>query len=417
MKLRKTVIAWLLSLCLIVTMTPAFAFAGGPDQQLGTVSFEEIMGGDNLICVKPGEEITVAKFKYDGKSAIVFSAACKNYESDNDIVIDEDEATPDLVLELYGPTSNYMGGSRWFAYGEAAELYYSPGQSYPGSGEMPNLISGKTYEIKLYNDSSEFVYYVDFDVSAGEYGYAETASYPGTAKVKAGEWTGVGFLPEISDTVPLIDSVYSDNESILKVMDRGFFVDYFGIKKGKTKVNVTLEGGYTFTIKVEVKNGKPVLDQSEFSLNRGSKLKLRVLYNSNKARWSTSNKKVAKVSKKGVVTAVEPGACYITAKVSGMKAKCYIEVYRYNPDFGVEFQGYNYDKKTLTLRFVNNGVKSMTIYSAGASYLDFPDDIQVNRNLKLSKKSIKIPVSGVKDITFKFKKGSFDWVPTSPYVY
>lgn len=54
--------------------------------------------------------------------------------------------------------------------------------------------------------------------------------------------------------------------------------------------------------------------------------KLKVNHTKAKVKWSSSNKKIAKVSKKGTVKAVKPGKCTIYAKVKGKKLKCKVEV-------------------------------------------------------------------------------------------
>ena len=68
------------------------------------------------------------------------------------------------------------------------------------------------------------------------------------------------------------------------------------------------------------------LNTSKKTLVAGSKYTLKVKGTSKKVKWSTSNKKVAKVSSKGKVTAVKKGTAYITAKVGSRKYVCKITV-------------------------------------------------------------------------------------------
>jgi len=58
----------------------------------------------------------------------------------------------------------------------------------------------------------------------------------------------------------------------------------------------------------------------------GTKLKLRVKGTKNKVTWRSSGKKIAAVTKKGVVTARKKGTVRITAKVNGKKYVCRIQV-------------------------------------------------------------------------------------------
>ena len=68
------------------------------------------------------------------------------------------------------------------------------------------------------------------------------------------------------------------------------------------------------------------LNKTSVTLAKGSKIKLKVTGTRKKATWKSSNKKIAKVNKKGVVKALHPGKCTITAKVRGKKLKCKITV-------------------------------------------------------------------------------------------
>lgn len=73
---------------------------------------------------------------------------------------------------------------------------------------------------------------------------------------------------------------------------------------------------------VTLKSGKTV----SASLTVGSKTTLKIKNVTKGIKWSSSKKTVAKVSTKGVVTAVKPGTATITAKVGGKTYKCKITV-------------------------------------------------------------------------------------------
>ncbi len=70
------------------------------------------------------------------------------------------------------------------------------------------------------------------------------------------------------------------------------------------------------------------LNKTKLTLSVGQKKTLTVknVNQSKKITWSSSNKKIATVSKKGVVTAKSAGNATVTAKVSGKKLKCTIKV-------------------------------------------------------------------------------------------
>lgn len=68
------------------------------------------------------------------------------------------------------------------------------------------------------------------------------------------------------------------------------------------------------------------LNKTAVTLIQGKAVKLRVIGTKKKVTWKSSNKKIAKVNKKGVVKALSPGKCTITAKVRGKKLKCKVTV-------------------------------------------------------------------------------------------
>lgn len=89
----------------------------------------------------------------------------------------------------------------------------------------------------------------------------------------------------------------------------------------------------SFARKKNVKLKKIVLNHSTYKLEKGKSLKLKASFKPKKTTqkkvvWKSSKKKIAKVSKKGVVKALKIGKATITAKVKGTKKKatCKIQV-------------------------------------------------------------------------------------------
>ncbi len=70
---------------------------------------------------------------------------------------------------------------------------------------------------------------------------------------------------------------------------------------------------------------KPVVKASKTVISKGTKTTVKVTYNkknvTNKAKFKSSNKKVATVSKKGIVTGKKAGTAYITATFKGKTSK------------------------------------------------------------------------------------------------
>ena len=70
------------------------------------------------------------------------------------------------------------------------------------------------------------------------------------------------------------------------------------------------------------------LNKTSITMYTGKTSTLRVSGTSKKVTWSTSNKKVATVSSKGIVSAKYPGKATITAKVNKKNLKCKVTVKR-----------------------------------------------------------------------------------------
>lgn len=82
---------------------------------------------------------------------------------------------------------------------------------------------------------------------------------------------------------------------------------------------------------------KPKLNHKTLYMSTADKVKLKVLNNKKKVKWSSSNKKVARVSKKGTVTPQWFGKTTITAKFGKKKLKC--KVYVKEEDFWTDKYG------------------------------------------------------------------------------
>ena len=104
----------------------------------------------------------------------------------------------------------------------------------------------------------------------------------------------------------------SKNKKVAKVSRTGKVT---GVKKGTTTIYAKYNGK-KYSCKVTVK-GDPKLSKAKLSLTAGKKAKLSLVDAVKSVSWSSSNKKVAKVDKKGNVTAVSAGTAKITAKSNG----------------------------------------------------------------------------------------------------
>lgn len=113
-----------------------------------------------------------------------------------------------------------------------------------------------------------------------------------------------------------------------------------------------------------------------------------------KVTWKTSNKKIATVTKKGVIKGIKPGKCIVSAKYKGKTYKCSVTVARRQPDFDAKIVNVKRNKSGTTVvsvRIRNLGSKPLTILQK-ASYRD------------MSEPTYKIKLSSSKGVQIKAKK-------------
>ena len=94
-------------------------------------------------------------------------------------------------------------------------------------------------------------------------------------------------------------------------------------KTGKVTITATYKGkSYKCTVLVKA----PKISSAKFSMTVGTKKQVRVLNTINRVVWFTSNKSVAVVDKKGLVTARKAGKVKITGKLHGKRYTSVITV-------------------------------------------------------------------------------------------
>ncbi|MCI9547132.1 MAG: Ig domain-containing protein [Lachnospiraceae bacterium] len=121
----------------------------------------------------------------------------------------------------------------------------------------------------------------------------------------------------------------SSNPRVVKVNSKGKVTPVY---RGSAKITIKAKGNKEYypaqrTVKLTV--GRAKINKKQVSLNNGESAKLKVSKVAKKIRWSSSDRSVASVDKKGVVTAKKKGSAVITAKVGKAKYNCKVKVKKY----------------------------------------------------------------------------------------
>lgn len=166
----------------------------------------------------------------------------------------------------------------------------------------------------------------------------------------------------------------------------------------------------------------PKISQKKASVAVGCTVKLKVTGTKNKVKWSSSNKKVATVSSKGVVTGKKAGTAVIKAKVKNKTLKCTVKVYKnassYNLDkmtwgntcygnISYKVKSMSFDKNgklTVQILFRNNSLRyDYTIYAFNLALYDQNSQAFISNRLSMEKPFL-IRAGGSHALTLQVKK-------------
>ena len=115
----------------------------------------------------------------------------------------------------------------------------------------------------------------------------------------------------------------SNKTSVAKVDDKGKVI---AVKPGEAIITATADKSKK-TCHIKVKKPDVVLNKSSVQLYCTRRTRLMASVSSKvKPTWKSSSTKVASVNETGMVTALKPGECKITANVDGVKKTCKVTV-------------------------------------------------------------------------------------------
>lgn len=123
------------------------------------------------------------------------------------------------------------------------------------------------------------------------------------------------------------------------------------------------------------------LNKTKLTLDEGKSYTLKLSGTTKKPQWSTSNKKVATVSSKGVVKGISPGTATITAKVSSKKYTCKVTVKEvFNAKKAIEhLSATDYCLDTKVIQIVKNNYSFPMILNATIIYYD-ADNMMIGKS-------------------------------------
>ena len=217
----------------------------------------------------------------------------------------------------------------------------------------------------------------------------------------------------------------SDNNKIVKVAGKknGTCVITAGKKTGRTSIIITLKSGLVKKIPVKVQKGdikttKISGIRKTAELYKGQKITLKPIlfpvYASQKINYTSSNKNVAVVNAKGVVSAYGVGSTVITVKSGNKKITCKVKVSYRRPDFGASLLGYNTRNNYFAVKFKNWGNRSLYIIP-GDNKVEHYAYKTFDRYLKMSGGKTIVVKPGKTAIIKFYVQGDLTWYDHSEY--
>lgn len=135
-----------------------------------------------------------------------------------------------------------------------------------------------------------------------------------------------------------------------------------------TSVITAKVGNKKYTCKITVET--PRISKSSISLGTGKKYTLKVNGTKQKVKWSSSNKAIATVSSKGVVTGKKAGSAKITAKVGSKKYICKVTVKKGGTTNNTSKRVLSVNQSSITINGLNT-TESVKITSTTGGSMEY----------------------------------------------
>ena len=140
------------------------------------------------------------------------------------------------------------------------------------------------------------------------------------------------------------------------------------------------------------------LEYTSVKLYRGKSIKNYLYDADKKVTWSSTNKKVATVSKHGLIKAKSFGKCTVKATTEGYVFKCKVKVIPRKPDFDAKITAVTdkYSHPLVKVRIKNYSNRVLLVYP-NATYRDYTTNKYA---MKLSTDAVKIKAKKSKTLKF-----------------
>lgn len=325
----------------------------------------------------------------------------------NEYFSEQDFAEIDVDNASYSDMDTY-----YIEWGESQDILYDcfydkkGGYTYFGEVDTEQLEDGD-YIFSFMNATG---YEWNLDYSFTWYsGYADNMILPSAVTFKEGSNYWLKPVVQPSNSILAINGIYGPNIDNLNIEINRNRILISAEKAGNYVLNLRLLNGKKYSINLRVtKAVAPKIKYEKYTVSNGECFTNKILYNSERVLWSSSNSQIAAVNQNGKVLAKKVGSCSIIARVGKKKYTCTVKVIPSSPDFFARITGYNRAGNYFTTRIKNNTKKSLVIYSSNSEAVDSKYPVYDRKLKLLNNKNITLKANEEKSVKF-YVQGSRTW--------